>query len=351
MLVANDSSNARVIASAAVRDEAYTCPECAGRMVLRQGTVKIAHFAHFRRSPDCGMWARESEEHLRLKAAIVERLQGQGLRAEPEWWVPDVRLRADVMAWAADGRLVAFEVQCSRRDPRELEEKIEAYRSLGIVFHYVLPDERLSPHGWDLNAASPRVVQMKAQEVKVSSDFARMLLQRYQTATSIAEGSDFYAVETRWELWRETVCTATRVKVVPDLMARALTGVQTAGKKLVLVDEPVRVFNAPASVEPPALALIEIRALPPIEPEVPEWVAGWGDATVRDRVAIAANAFDNERSGGCVVYPDRHLADRIAPLAPGFAWREIERVVQSHFYDWQKAERSARLRELVGAAA
>jgi len=78
MLSAYDSNNGAVLAREAHRDDGpYHCPQCEEELILKQGRVTLAHFAHFPRS-DCTYASEpESAEHLSAKLEIYEALKAQ----------------------------------------------------------------------------------------------------------------------------------------------------------------------------------------------------------------------------------------------------------------------------------
>jgi hypothetical protein len=48
----------------------YACPDCRGRVVVREGPGIVRHFAHWREAPACRL-AGESAEHVAAKYAVV----------------------------------------------------------------------------------------------------------------------------------------------------------------------------------------------------------------------------------------------------------------------------------------
>lgn len=52
----------------------YACPDCKGRVVVREGTDIVRHFAHWRDVPACRL-SGESAEHMAAKYAVVAAVQ------------------------------------------------------------------------------------------------------------------------------------------------------------------------------------------------------------------------------------------------------------------------------------
>ena len=47
MQFANDENGNRVNAMIADKGKAYTCPECGGTVIPKNGEIKVPHFAHY----------------------------------------------------------------------------------------------------------------------------------------------------------------------------------------------------------------------------------------------------------------------------------------------------------------
>lgn len=134
MLVAIRSEDReRVDAFSAEPSTRYECPNC-GRLVrLRNGAVRIRHFAH---QPDssCPYASGESMGHQRAKIALWRTFQSRGLRCEPEVFVQTLSgdRRADVMVWSPSGSRVAIEVQHSSISLEDIHDRTAAYLMTGI---------------------------------------------------------------------------------------------------------------------------------------------------------------------------------------------------------------------------
>jgi hypothetical protein len=137
MLVA-EYEGIRVEAVAAQRGLDYRCPKCRSPLILRQGRKVIAHFAH-KPPTDC-TWAKgETKAHLEAKALIQACLKARGMRAELEFVVPALPgdRRADVMAWSAEGRPLAIELQHTSIGLDEIEARALSYAQQGIAQFWI----------------------------------------------------------------------------------------------------------------------------------------------------------------------------------------------------------------------
>lgn len=133
MLVAKLNGH-RVEATGAARGLGYRCPGCEGDLVLKQGPIVIAHFAH--KPPTSCEWASaETIAHLQAKRLMANALRGRGLKAEVEFIVdtlPGDR-RADVMTWRPDGQMVAIEFQHTPISLSEIERRAFSYARANIA--------------------------------------------------------------------------------------------------------------------------------------------------------------------------------------------------------------------------
>lgn len=126
-------SGGRIEARFAPRKGKYHCPECEQAVILHQGTKIAAHFKH-KRADRCLWAAGETLAHLRAKQIVADEFSKRGLVTKIECVVdtmPGDR-RADVMIWTAGETRLAFEVQHTALDPREISIRAGAYARTGI---------------------------------------------------------------------------------------------------------------------------------------------------------------------------------------------------------------------------
>jgi len=133
MLVARHDGGS-AFAWSALKGRDYTCPECESALTLRQGAVKIHHFAH-RPSAKCAYASGETEAHMRGKQVVHDAFARRGLRVEVECRVltSEGDRRADVLVWGKDGESrIAFEVQHSDISLADLCRRTKAYMAAGV---------------------------------------------------------------------------------------------------------------------------------------------------------------------------------------------------------------------------
>ncbi|AWJ85171.1 hypothetical protein TSH58p_17560 [Azospirillum sp. TSH58] len=115
MLVAVDSG-VRVLALGAPRNGDYRCPACNEPVIVKQGYIKVHHFAH-KRGSACPFAAKESAEHLKAKNFMARLFKNLGYHVDAEvdlelpMWADKEDRRADVLVTNQAGKRLAIEVQ------------------------------------------------------------------------------------------------------------------------------------------------------------------------------------------------------------------------------------------------
>ncbi|PNG49949.1 MULTISPECIES: competence protein CoiA family protein [unclassified Variovorax] len=133
MLVATVQGSRLQAAKASKSQAPFLCPNCQETLILRQGTVRVAHFAH-RSTIACAWTVGESQAHLQAKQAMADALRNSGYDAEPE--VPLGAQRADVYA-ERDGERFVVELQHTPIDPKEIERRTRGYVDMGLHVAWV----------------------------------------------------------------------------------------------------------------------------------------------------------------------------------------------------------------------
>ena len=139
MLVANDQNNVRSLAWQSQKSHApFTCPECSNEVILRQGKIRAAHYAH-KPPVFCAYGKGESDLHYRAKRAIYDSLCSHPncRNCDLETRLPGVR--PDI-SFATGGSRVAVEFQKSTLDIREIQRRTERYAELGFYVLWLVAD-------------------------------------------------------------------------------------------------------------------------------------------------------------------------------------------------------------------
>lgn len=155
-----------VAADSAVRETAYSCPACSSGLVLRQGDVRVAHFAHVTE----GACSSESVMHktakLRIQQAIAEWKQGRAVAPRVQGKCPRCR---GVFGTPLPERISSAELE--HRLPGGLVADVALLSSgqlAGIVeirWAHAVPDDKADA----LESAGVRWVELDADQVVADS--------------------------------------------------------------------------------------------------------------------------------------------------------------------------------------
>ena len=154
MLRALNQQGQTVVAEACDVDESpFFCPGCQQQVLLKQGRIKIGHFAHLPAS-DCA-YALESEAHRGAKWEIYQSLQAESEVADVRMEHSFSEVRADV-SFLWKGQRVAIEVQASHLASDVLEERTLAYtrKNIAVLWTPLFREEiwlgnRYAPRRWE----------------------------------------------------------------------------------------------------------------------------------------------------------------------------------------------------------
>ncbi len=161
MLSAYDKENGYVLATEVQKDDGpFYCPECQTGLILKQGRVKIAHFAHLPNT-DCSYAGGEgeSEAHIEAKLEIYEALRSQpGVsKLQVERYLTEVR--PDI-SFCFENTYIAIEVQISPLTFDELIRRTTVYtrKNIYVLWTPILSLDmfsgRYAPKDWERNLHS-----------------------------------------------------------------------------------------------------------------------------------------------------------------------------------------------------
>ncbi|MGY1901166.1 competence protein CoiA [Nocardia gipuzkoensis] len=144
MLVARDASGDKAEASRDLPAGEFTCPTCAGPVLLKRGRVKVAHFAHL---PGSDCWSEpESVTHLRAKQLLAARFRSQGYEVNLEEVHHRHGRRVDVAVTVparAGSARVAVEIQDSAISVEDMKARTRIDRRVGFLHTlWVFTDHR-----------------------------------------------------------------------------------------------------------------------------------------------------------------------------------------------------------------
>ena len=127
-----------VIAPDAVKGGDFTCPECAQPLVLKQGRVKVAHFAH-KAASGCENGKGESQDHLQCKYEIFQALKDHPRISHLQLERRLQGVRPDI-SFALDGtHKIAVEVQISTLPISLIEHRTRVYAQKSFYLLWCSP--------------------------------------------------------------------------------------------------------------------------------------------------------------------------------------------------------------------
>ncbi|MGT2932986.1 competence protein CoiA [Streptococcus catagoni] len=113
--------------------QSFTCPACAGQVLLKNGKIKCPHFAHRQLKKSCYFSENESYEHLSLKAKLYQSLIKEGT-VELEKFDAQLNQVADLCI----NQKLILEVQCSSLSLEKLCSRSQAYYANGFHVLWLL---------------------------------------------------------------------------------------------------------------------------------------------------------------------------------------------------------------------
>jgi len=143
MLSAYNANGKQVIACDVTKaDGPFTCPECQGEVILKQGLEKVHHFAHVPPFA-CSHGTGESKEHRAAKQEVYKALK---LAPEVSLLMVERFVKhaqgnvfLDVSCRVRNRHLLTIELQYSQKSPAELRQRTILYTASGIHVLWLLP--------------------------------------------------------------------------------------------------------------------------------------------------------------------------------------------------------------------
>lgn len=121
--------------SSVKNNQAYYCPTCKEKLILRVGNLKAKHFAHQRLN--CRGAIHESIIHRTGKLILKKWGEEFGFQTKTEVYLPKIKRRADIIFYSSKSQIVV-EYQCSPISVTKLTERSYAYSQLGIKFLWII---------------------------------------------------------------------------------------------------------------------------------------------------------------------------------------------------------------------
>lgn len=120
------------------------CPECKSPMMLKAGTIKIAHFAH-KANSNCEYGQGETRQHLEGKRMIAAWLRKTMPKSKVELEYPIANRRADIAQIFPNGWIMVHEIQLASITVEKLWERTRDYMEAGCDSFWYFGERTATP--------------------------------------------------------------------------------------------------------------------------------------------------------------------------------------------------------------
>lgn len=117
----------------------YYCPACRGRVFLKKGTKRMAHFCHFQESACQGFSEGETRDHLAGKRFLANYFKAFFDQVDLEAPIQEINQRPDLLLSQKGGRVkLAIEFQCSPISVQQILDRTAGYTRIGYPVLWIL---------------------------------------------------------------------------------------------------------------------------------------------------------------------------------------------------------------------
>ena len=138
LLIAENKRKQRFLATNAAtsKSEEFFCPACKQKVILKKGTIKVAHFAHYHQ---CSLNIEgETLEHLLGKIGLQQAFLQAGLKNKLEVYLQKLHQRPDLLVLLNSNQFLAVEFQCAPLDLGLFEKRTASYLKNGLKCWWIL---------------------------------------------------------------------------------------------------------------------------------------------------------------------------------------------------------------------
>ncbi|EMG28125.1 CoiA-like family protein [Listeria fleischmannii 1991] len=121
----------------------YMCHCCQEEVILKNGEIKIPHFAHKKGGKCQAASEGETSRHLNAKKLLLGWLKYQNFQVELEHYFPVIKRQADLFV----ENNIVIEYQCSTIPISQMIERTENYLSLGLKPYWILGQKVVMKQG------------------------------------------------------------------------------------------------------------------------------------------------------------------------------------------------------------
>lgn len=135
MLVAINEKHEYVLAKQAIKNQNYLCPHYKTKVILKNGTKVIAHFAHVN---PCQLWNSKGESalHYQTKFKIASMFKRLNYKVEIEPYYEKIQQFPDIVINSS----FAIEIQFSSIPLSDIQKRTIGLMSVGIVPIWIIKD-------------------------------------------------------------------------------------------------------------------------------------------------------------------------------------------------------------------
>lgn len=142
MITANNIFKERIIARDANKNGEYFCPACNQSLIVKQGEIKVWHFAH-KYNGEC-WWPSQSEDHLSFKQELYDLYTSLGYTCTLEKIAEDKKSIIDLEVLNKKGDLIAIEVQLSKISAEKIIERTRLRSNQGYYTLWLLGGDAIN---------------------------------------------------------------------------------------------------------------------------------------------------------------------------------------------------------------
>ncbi|BAC13171.1 competence protein CoiA [Oceanobacillus iheyensis] len=110
--------------------EAFYCPTCHSKVIIRSGSKVIPHFSHLPHS-NCRLGNGEGMYHEMGKYELYQWLSNQNIEVDLEVYFPQINRRADLVIKVLN-KIIIIEFQCTKISAEEIAERTSAYNQINL---------------------------------------------------------------------------------------------------------------------------------------------------------------------------------------------------------------------------
>lgn len=122
------------------------CPMCSSQMIFKSGKINIWHFAHKNKCNFEDIYSeQETEEHVIGKKLLYQWFKKQPniVSVELEKWIPEIKLRPDLLITDDKGEKYCIEYQCSPITKEKKDFKTDTYEMNNMKTIWIFGIERI----------------------------------------------------------------------------------------------------------------------------------------------------------------------------------------------------------------